>query len=261
MRDADPPAGFVRFAAGPARVVCAAHVADAFRRAITEAGTLYKYAESHPRARTLTGRGAVYAVPLPGEVEDAVIRHNRHGGLLAPLTGDLFRTPTFAPRELLVSERLHEYGVPTPQMLGYAIYDALPGFKRADVVTREVKNSFDLSAALMSVDAAYRTRALVTTASLVVTLGVIGAQHADLNVKNILLHEESGALHAMVLDVDRVVFDEPEIVFDLNLERLLRSARKWQTVHGAPVTKEELDELGASVRERRPPPVGPTTSW
>jgi hypothetical protein len=198
---------------------------------------------------------------LPGDVEDVVIRHNRHGGLLAPITGDLFRAPTFAPHELMISERLHEYGIPTPHMLGYVVYAAFPGFARADVVTREVKNSFDLSAALMSDDAAHRAKAVAAAADLTVSLGVIGAQHADLNVKNILLHEENGTLNAMVLDVDRVVFDEPEIVYDLNLERLLRSARKWQTIHGARVTKEELDELRGSVQERRPPPVGPKSSW
>ena len=259
MRDANAPAGFVKFTAGRAEVVCAPHVADAFRLALA-AGTLYEYAEKHPRARSIAGRGVVYAVPLPGDVEDAVIRHNRHGGLLAPITGDVFRTPTFAPRELEISERLHDDGVPTPRMLGYVRYDVVPGFQRADVATREVKNSFDLSAALMSDDAAHRSRAIAAAADLVVTLGVIGARHADLNVKNILLREEAGTLRAMVLDVDRVVFGEPEIVYDLNLERLLRSARKWQTVHGARVTKGELDELCGSVRERRPLPVGSRTS-
>jgi hypothetical protein len=260
MRAANAPDGFVQFAVGRAEIVCTTHVADAFRQALA-AGTLYKYAESHPRVRSLRGRGVVYAVPLPGDVEDVVIRHNRHGGLLAPVTGDLFRTPTFAPHELKISAQLHEYGVPTPHMLGYVLYAAIPGFRRADVVTREVKNSFDLSVALMKDDAAHRARAIAATADLVVALGKIGAQHADLNVKNILLREDGDALRAMVLDVDRVVFDEPEIVYDLNLERLLRSARKWQTVHGAPVTNAELDELRGSVQERRPPPVGPTTSW
>lgn len=260
MRDADAPAGFVKFAVGRAAVVCASHVTDAFREALS-AGTLYKYAESHPGARSLAGRGVAYAIPLPGGIEDVVVRHNRHGGLLAPITGDLFRTPTFAPYELMISERLQEYGIPTPKMLGYALYAVVPGFKRADVVTREVKSSFDLSVALMSSDVKLRVDALAAASDLVVTLGKVGAQHADLNVKNILLREENGALHAMVLDVDRVVFDEPEIVFDLNLERLLRSARKWQTVHNARVTNAELDELRASVQERRPPPIGPKSSW
>lgn len=236
------------------------HVSDAFRSALAS-GTLYRYAEAHPHTRSLVGRGVVYAVPLPGDIEHVVIRRNRHGGMFAPLTRDVFRAPTRAPRELLFSERLHEYGVPTPRVLGYVRYDAYPGFKRVDVVTRLVPDSFDLSIAFMSADAALRARAIAATTDLLITMAAVGARHIDLNVKNILLRDgDGGSLSALVLDLDRVVFDEPEIVFDLNLERLLRSARKWQTLHGARLTAAELDELAGAVRERRPPPMPLSTS-
>ena len=153
------------------------HVADPIETALAK-GTLYEYAARQPNARTLAGRGTTYAVPLPGDVERVVIRHNRHGGLLASLTGDLFRTPTRAPLELQISERLHEARVPTPRMLGYVTYPAAPGFSRADVVTREVANAGDLSAALMSGDAAVRQRALRATMTLL--LGVIPQPVLDL---------------------------------------------------------------------------------
>lgn len=260
MPAAAVPDGFVRFVARGADVVCMHHVADAFRAALAS-GTLGQYAESHPQTRGLMGRGVVYAVPLPGDIEHVVIRHNRHGGLFAPITRDLFRAPTRAPRELLFSERLHEYGVPTPRVLGYVLYDALPGFRRVDVVTRLVPDSFDLAVAFMSDDAALRARAIAATTDLLITMATVGARHIDLNVKNVLLQRgEGGTLSALVLDLDRVVFDEPEIVFDLNLERLLRSARKWQTLHGARLTAAELDELAWAARERRPPPMPLSTS-
>lgn len=254
------PPGFVAFDVRGAQVVCMPHVAAGLRTAL-DAGTLSRYAAAHPRHHALRGRGVVYAVPLPDDSEHVVIRHNRHGGLFAALTRDIFRAPTRAPRELLFSERLHEYGVPTPRVLGYALYDVVPGFKRVDVVTRFVPDSFDLAAAFMSEDADLRARAIVATTDLLITMAGVGARHIDLNVKNVLLHEgDAGALSAMVLDIDRVVFDEPEIVFDLNLERLLRSARKWQTLHGARLTAAELDELAGAVRERRPPPMPLSTS-
>src|ERR1700674_4780068 len=44
---------------------------------------------AHPQAGSYRGRGAVWSVPA-GEGERAVLRHYRHGGVLAPLTGDLF---------------------------------------------------------------------------------------------------------------------------------------------------------------------------
>jgi 3-deoxy-D-manno-octulosonic acid kinase len=251
------PADCTRFTAGRTEVVCAAHVEKAMRE-VVERGTVYDFARQHPSARALAGRGAAYAVPLPGGVERVVVRHNRHGGLLAPITGDLFRPPTRAPLEFRLSRQLIAHGVPTPVMLAYAIYGAPLGMRRVDVVTREVPESFDLSDAFLSTDAAHRMSAIAATVDLVVALSAVGAHHVDLNIKNVLLHaspQGDGILEAMVLDLDRVRFDEPEIVFDWNLERLLRSARKWRDERGALVTQPELDELAALVRERRPPPV------
>ncbi len=249
------PAEFTRFSAGPTEVVCARHLVDALRQ-IVDRGTVYGYAARHASARALVGRGTVYAVPLGDE--RVVVRHNHHGGLLAPLTRDLFRAPTNAPRELALSLRLIANAVPTPAVLAYVLYPAPLGFCRVDVVTREIPSSFDLSTALMSENAAQRVAAMAATADLVLALSAVGAHHADLNVKNILLHPSTrtdGALDALVLDIDRVMFDEPEIVLERNLARLLRSARKWQRKHGARVTQAELDELAGSVRERRPTPV------
>ncbi len=246
-----PPPGFVHFVIDTSEVVCAKHVADAILEAL-RAGTLYRYAETHTQARPLAGRGVAYAVPLPGGVEHVVVRHNRHGGMLAPLTGDLFRPPTLAPFEMRTSERLRRAGVPTPVVLGYVVYAGPAGLRRADVMTREIKESYDLSAAMMSDDRSIRERALAATATLVSAMNDAKARHHDLNVKNVLLRNESdGSIEALVLDVDRVAFvDDVDAVREANLARLLRSARKWQSRHGARVTADELDALVAAVRER-----------
>lgn len=250
----DLPPGFVRFAIDNSEVVCAKHVSDAVVEAL-RAGTLYRYAESHTEARPLRGRGVAYAVPLPGGVEQVVVRHNRHGGMLASLTGDLFRPPTLAPRELSNSERLRRAGVPTPLMIGYAVYAAPGGFRRVDVMTREIRPSYDLSTAIMSDDRTARDRAIAATAVLVAAMNAAKARHHDLNVKNVLLQDAAGgSAEAFVLDVDRVAFvDDPVAARESNVARLLRSARKWQSIHGARVTDAELDALVVAVRDRRPP--------
>src|SRR5206468_7012947 len=118
-------------------------------RAALEGGTLYAYAAQHASARPLSGRGVAFAVPLPNG-ERVVVRHNRHGGLLAPLTGDRFVAPTRAPYELAVSLRLTKHGVPTPEIVAYAVYRAgpLPFLRRSDVASREVRDSSDLAAGL-----------------------------------------------------------------------------------------------------------------
>jgi tRNA A-37 threonylcarbamoyl transferase component Bud32 len=252
MVDRELPPGFVRFFIDSSEVVCAKHVSDAVLEAL-RVGTLYRYAELHAQARPLRGRGLAYAVPLPGDVEHVVVRHNRHGGMLASLTGDLFRPPTLAPRELSNSERLRRAGVPTPHMIGYVVYAAPAGFRRADVMTREIRPSYDLSAAIMSDDRWVRQRALAATAVLVATMNEAKARHHDLNVKNVLLRDGGGSTEAFVLDVDRVAFvDDAIATRELNVARLLRSARKWQSTHGARVTDAELDTLVAAVRDWRP---------
>ena len=112
------------------------------------AGSFYGYAAAQPAARVLRGRGAAYAVPLPDGVTRVVVRRSRHGGLFAPITGDRFFGRTRAPHELDVALRLAHAGVPTPQLLAYAIYPAGPFTSRADVVTREVPDPADLVATL-----------------------------------------------------------------------------------------------------------------
>jgi 3-deoxy-D-manno-octulosonic acid kinase len=232
-------------------------------RAALEGGTLYAYAAHHESARPLSGRGVAFAVPLPNG-ERVVVRHNRHGGLLAPLTGDRFVAPTRAPYELAVSLRLTKCGVPTPEIVAYAVYDAGPLLRRSDVASREVRDSVDLAAILTTEDAAKRRAALDATATLISLLSACGARHHDLNVKNVLLARVSSpnnspsAPRAYVLDVDRVEFGRPgdSRVTERNLARFVRSARKWRELYGARVDDGELARLAAAVRRL----VGSTSS-
>jgi hypothetical protein len=251
LRPASSP-DFVSFTVGRADVTCASHVAAAIR-SVLDQGTLYGYAESHPAARPLAGRGVAFAVTLPGEIERVVVRHNRHGGLLASVRRDLFRPPTRAPHELRMSEQLRASGVPTPLMLGYVVYRVVPGFVRADVFSREVPDSFDLSAVLLAPEPADVVQAWSATRRLLRRLAEAGARHRDLNVKNILLQRKGAAagrgLDAYVLDVDRVEFPADRAgVDEANIARLLRSARKWQQVHGAAISDSELRDLEALLR-------------
>jgi hypothetical protein len=105
---------------------------------------------------------------------------------------------------------------------------------------------------MMSTDRAYRERALAATAALVSALIGANARHHDLNVKNVLLHDgPEGLIEALVLDVDRVEFvDDVDTVREANLARFLRSAKKWQTIHRAVVTDDELETFASAVRAR-----------
>jgi 3-deoxy-D-manno-octulosonic acid kinase len=176
-----------------------------------------------------------------------VVRHSRHGGLLAPVTGDRFLSPTRAPHELRTALRLAAAGVPTPEVVAYATYPAGPLLRRSDVATREVEGGRDLAAWLIDRPAEGVKRELLrATAVLLARLADAGARHPDLNLKNVLLVPVGdGRFDAHVLDVDRIAFGryrDPRAA-EANLARLARSARKWRVRHGADISEGDLARL------------------
>lgn len=245
------PAGYVHYlTARGADVVALAPLARTVREALAS-GSLYafaerRHAENAPGARRLEGRAPVYAVTLPDGETRVVVRHSRHGGLLAPLTGDRFVAPTRAPRELAVSQSLRASGVRTPEIVAYALYPAPPLLYRSDVATREVAGR-DLGESLREGEGE-RAAMLEATGELLRSLTKAGARHPDLNVKNVLLAPAAGGgYEAWVLDVDRIRMRTPgdARITAGNVERLLRSARKWRTRHGVAITEAELEHLAA----------------
>lgn len=250
-RGAGIPPGYTRLA-GAADAVGLATLAGPLAAALGE-GSFYAYAEHHPAARALQGRGTVYAVPLPDGETRVVVRRSRHGGLLAPLTGEHFLGRTRAPRELAVALRLARAGVPTPEVVAYATYPAPPIGRRADVVTREIPGALDLAATLAAFMAADDKRPVLrAVARLLAALTAAGARHPDLNVKNVLIaRDANGDPEAFVLDVDRVWFDEPGAprVLERNLRRLARSAAKMRRLRALPLDEPDLLWLGATADE------------
>lgn len=226
-RRGELPDGYAHQRLGRAELVVRVEAMAPVARALA-AGTMERWAAGHPERRELRGRGAVWAVPLP-DGRRVVVRHVRHGGMFAPLTGDRFPLPTRAPRELRTATRLAAAGVPTPTVVAYVLYPAGPLLRRVDVVTDEVVGGLDLLAALATWPA-HSAALLDATARLVGALSRAGARHPDLNVKNVLLTPPGAGRPplAYVLDVDRVRFDARghEAVLRANLDRLLRSARK-----------------------------------
>ena len=250
----EPPAGYVRVTAGRCSVVArAAHEEDA--RALLVEGTLYEAAARDLAARPLAGRGVAYAITLPISGRRAVVRHNRHGGMFARITRDLFLPPTRAPYELETSMRLIAAKVRTPPVLMYGVERRFGVLSRADVVTQEIPDGRDLGGYLMpEIAPAERAAAWEATRTLVRSLNAAGARHHDLNVKNILLapRRSGGGLDAWALDVDRVTFAAPEAasVRVGNAQRLIRSATKWRDTRAAVVDDREIQRLGTLIAGR-----------
>ena len=244
------PAGFERLLLGHAIAVARSDFAPHIRNALIGAdgakSTLHDFASRQAGAKPLAGRGIAYAIQLKPTKTRVVVRHNRHGGLFAKVTGDRFFAPTRAPYELEVSLALAKAGIPTPQIIAYAVYPPGGILQRCDVCSVEILQSRDFAEVLRSGSAGEKADALDLAAQLVASLSRAGARHHDLNAKNILL----GHGRAFVLDVDRVALGvDRDIALDGNLTRLTRSLRKWRDQFGASVTESDIAGFEAKARQ------------
>lgn len=240
-----------RFTVGNARVLAVKSCAAGIRKAL-EKHSLYEYAQAQPDAIALVGRAPVFAVTLPDGCGRAVVRHSMRGGWMAKISRDLYFLPTRGLTELVTSLRLRAMGVSTPEVLAYVSYPIAVAFRRFDMATREISNGFDLSVVLAKVtDQPHRLMVFDAVARLLRSLTHAGAHHQDLNLKNILMTAGEGeGLDAYVLDVDRVQFHSPgsPLVATANLDRLLRSLRKWRDRGDITFTSEDEEYL--RLRER-----------
>jgi hypothetical protein len=239
-------AGYTRLTSPRARGITLESCRGALE-SILAGETVYDFAARQPDARKFTGRATVYAIELPQECGRAVVRRSMRGGLLAGLNTDLFLPPTRALRELIASLRLRSAGVATPEVIAFVVYPAGAIFRRSDVITREIDGK-DLGSILAADGPAEsRSQSLEAAAALIASLSRVGAHHADLNLRNILV--TSGV--AYILDVDRIRFHVPgdPIVLRANIERLERSLRKRRELDGLPIGEREIAGLRSRVME------------
>ena len=90
---------------------------------------------------------------------------------------------------------------------------------------------------------------LIAVGTLLRDLQAAGAQHADLNAKNLYVSRDYGKWNAWVLDVDRVQFRRAHdpAVGAKNLARLDRSLRKWRERDALEISDAELSRLAEIV--------------
>lgn len=218
---------------------------------VLDAGTLHEWAALQPEREEMRGRGVIYSVDLPTiPPTPVVIRRNRHGGLLHGLTGEYFMAPTRAPLELSISLRLAAAGIPTPEVIAYAIYPTAMIFARSDVMTRRLPEGDDAPAAWKRACKTDRDLLLTAVARLLAALAAAGAQHADLNLKNIYIAGSGADRIAYLLDVDRVTFPGAGDIAARNFTRLARSVRKWRARWGLDFDEDSLARLADLAGEK-----------
>jgi len=201
-------------------------------------GTLYRWAAAQPGRTAFTGRGEAYGVTLGAT--PAVVRHARHGGLLAPLLGDVFAGRPRFYHEVELSRRLAEGGVRTPAVLAGVRYRAGPAH-RADIATEQLAGA-DLVEVFFGEQppgGPARVAALEALGRLVRHLHDLGYVHPDLQLRNLLLTGAAGrAPLAWLLDVDTVrpMRSDRDAERARNLARFYRSWTKWNRLRGERLT-------------------------
>lgn len=239
MSEHPAPPGYESFLVGRARVVAQKQLLLAIESSMIGV-SLHEWASRQPGAVPMQGRATAWATTLPSGAE-VVVRHSRHGGFLAPITGDLFLAPTRAPLELAAALRLAAVGVMTPEVVAYAVYPAFGPLVRADVATRLVRGAPLPEAWRAAAGEDARWILVEAIARLLESLHRAGATHPDLNVRNVLITD--GGV-AAVLDVDRVTFGAATA--GANVQRLLRSMRKQRVGYGVDLTSKQMARMRAA---------------
>lgn len=205
----------------------------------------------------LLGRGRCLSVTLKdvNVNEKIVIRRYRHGGFLGYIAGDVFWDSVRPLNELAVSDRAFKMGLSTVEVLAVIVHNFIYPFFKAEIVTKEIVNAFDLINGIKEyvaykirksendtlnngIDALSKTvidlfkrkkEIIREVANVVRKMHDIGIYHGDLHLKNILLkRDDDGNFHAYIIDMDKsVLHNNMDIKKRMkNLYRLDRSVEK-----------------------------------
>lgn len=220
---------------------------------VREHGTLYDAAAARPDAQAYTGRGAAWRMTTPHG--DWLVRHYRRGGAIARVLHDEYlRAGEPRPlRELHASIVARARGVDTPEVVAAIAYLSGPLY-RADLATRFVAGSRDLASVTFEPDddprPADAAAAWHAAGRLLRVTFAAGIEHADLNLRNILIADAAGAPRALLLDLDRAVVHERPLTTAVRsgmLARLHRSRRKLEQAAGRPTGAAELAAFEAGL--------------
>lgn len=219
------------------------------RRAIESGEALLDAAARHAET-VLRGRGAV-PVLVTARGRWVVRRYLRGGMVAAPLLGDRhLRVGGSRPvREAHASTEALRRGIPTPRVVGGAVYPSGP-FYRADLMTEYVSDAADLAQILFEEERTRRERAdvLREVGRLVGRAAAAGIEHADLNARNVLVERPRGGAVPLFLDLDRCRILPAGKRADpaRMLERLERSLRKLAAQGTRTLDREEWAILRTS---------------
>ncbi|MDE0033372.1 MAG: hypothetical protein OXU75_09595 [Deltaproteobacteria bacterium] len=181
------------------------------------------------------GRAELHAVEL-ADGGRALVRSCRHGGLLRHVTRDWFVSRPLRPFvELAVTVLARERGVPAPEVLAALVARGIGPWYRGWLVTREIEGARNLWAALLEgVDGDGKRALLRQVGHSLRLMHTSGIDHADLNLRNILVLDGAPGPEIFIIDFDKARLFKgtvPAARARRNLQRLRRSVDKLDRGH------------------------------
>lgn len=145
-----------------------------------------------------SGRGSVYRFPL--ERGTGVVRRCRRGGLAGPLLKDRYLIHNRPLQEWRVHRYLFERGLSVPEPLG-VLWMRSGAWYSGSIATREVRG-FGIPTLAERPQETQRPL-LERTGALIRRMHEMGVFHADLQVENVLVDEDSGNVYLIDFDKAR----------------------------------------------------------
>ena len=218
------PAGFEKVIPGPGLTMMVAHGVDG----VGLASQILDPADRAP-ARHF-GRAGLHAVAL-ADGGDALIRSYQHGGWLRGVTRDWFISRPLRPfAELAVTAAARERGLATPEILAALVAQGVGPWYRGWLVTRELKGADTLWGVLRGGTPGEQMQVLLRRVGRTLRLmHEAGVEHADLNLRNILVVHQTPCPEVCIIDFDKARLYQgqvPAARARRNLRRLLRSVNK-----------------------------------
>ena len=181
------------------------------------------------------GRAALRAVEL-ADGGHALVRSCRHGGLLRHVTRHWFVSRPPRPFvELAVTAVARERGLRAPEVLAALVARGIGPWYRGWLVTREIKGARNLWGTLLEgVDGDEKQALLRQVGYSLRLMHASGIDHADLNLRNILVLDGALGPEIFIIDFDKARLFEgavPAAQARRNLRRLRRSADKLDREH------------------------------
>ena len=199
--------------------------------------------KSSQSSRFLKGRTPHPSIPI-GNGQSMVLRQYSHGGLLRPITGNLYLLGMRSFQELALTEEIRSCGIPTIEPIG-AIHQVtgFPPFYRAYLLTLEAPGALTAIQYLEKVGKNPNREMLSRKRKMIGHSGLLlrqfhqtGFFHQDLQLKNILVVKD----RILLIDFDRS-YRKPTLSIRermRNLLRLNRSVEKWKRL-GLPITRTD----------------------